>query len=164
MPRAHCSARAAPRNGLCHSQPLVRHHAETLSTLQWAKRAQSIINVATAGVTLTADAAMEKMAAMAKLQKQVISCDDSREMGRRRDGKAEVGRWRVGEVGRQEDAKAMGAGHVGRARALLTTDGRATCNVPASWQREPDGARLMTRSLACFPLVAPCSSMSFSIP
>ena len=53
--------------------PLVRHHAETLSTLTWAKRAQSIINVATAGIAMDADSAMEKMAAMAAMQKQAIA-------------------------------------------------------------------------------------------
>ena len=61
----------------CALQPLVKHHAETLSTLQWAKRAQSIINIATAGVAIDADSAMEKMAAVAKLQKQVSTAYSS---------------------------------------------------------------------------------------
>ena len=53
--------------------PKAGHHAETLSTLHWAKRAQSIVNIATAGEALDASAAMEKMERMAKLQKQAVA-------------------------------------------------------------------------------------------
>ena len=52
--------------------PHSSHYAETLSTLQWAKRAQSIVNVSVQGEAVDASAASEQMAAMAKLQKQAL--------------------------------------------------------------------------------------------
>ncbi|KOO22096.1 protein osm- isoform a [Chrysochromulina tobinii] len=53
--------------------PHSSHYAETLSTLQWAKRAQSIVNVSVQGEAVDASAASEQMAAMAKLQKQALA-------------------------------------------------------------------------------------------
>ena len=50
------------------------HTAETLSTLQWAKRAQAIINVSVQGAdTGNASAAMERMAAVARAQRQAAA-------------------------------------------------------------------------------------------
>eukprot|EP00326_Haptolina_ericina_P030535 CAMPEP_0181170884 /NCGR_PEP_ID=MMETSP1096-20121128/1605_1 /TAXON_ID=156174 ORGANISM="Chrysochromulina ericina, Strain CCMP281" /NCGR_SAMPLE_ID=MMETSP1096 /ASSEMBLY_ACC=CAM_ASM_000453 /LENGTH=200 /DNA_ID=CAMNT_0023258477 /DNA_START=1 /DNA_END=599 /DNA_ORIENTATION=+ len=50
------------------------HAIESLSTLQWAKRAQAIINVSVQGTDMgDANAAMERMAAMARAQRQAAA-------------------------------------------------------------------------------------------